>query len=55
MTVAGAPPQPETKALPKHKKNVELGNKDTVYQEKILMEQEDVKSFGDNEEVRINL
>lgn len=39
--------------MPKHKKNAELGTKETAYQEKILMEQEDVQSFKDNEEVAI--
>ena len=40
----------ETKPL--HKKNPEVGEKKVVYASKLIMEQEDALSFGDNEEVR---
>lgn len=50
-TIKGAPPTHE-KAVPKHKKNLELGNKTTVYDSTVYLEQEDAKSFADNEEVR---
>ncbi|KAN0063886.1 glutamate--tRNA ligase [Thecaphora frezii] len=49
-TVAGAPGY-EERAMPKHKKNAELGTKTTVFDSVIYIEQEDAKSFADNEEV----
>ncbi|WOO84936.1 putative glutamate--tRNA ligase, cytoplasmic [Vanrija pseudolonga] len=36
---------------PLHKKNPEVGEKDLVYSSKLFIEQEDAKSFGDNEEI----
>ncbi|KAK6906152.1 glutamate-tRNA ligase [Kwoniella mangroviensis CBS 8507] len=36
---------------PLHKKNPEIGNKKVVYSDKLLIEQEDAVSFGDNEEI----
>jgi glutamyl-tRNA synthetase len=39
----------ETKPL--HKKNADIGEKKLVYASKLIMEQEDALSFGDNEEV----
>lgn len=38
-------------AAPKHKKNLEIGNKTTVYAPKMYIEQVDAASFGPNEEV----
>jgi glutamyl-tRNA synthetase len=40
--------------LPKHKKNPEVGEKMTIYSNKIIIEQDDAASFGDQEEVRHN-
>lgn len=54
VTVTGAPDKEESKLLPKHKKNADLGNKTTVFASEILIEQVDAKSFDDNEEVRSN-
>lgn len=51
-TIAGAPPAHE-KAVPKHKKNLDVGTKTTVYDSTIWMDQEDAQSFGDNEEITI--
>ena len=48
----GAPPTPEVKAMPLHKKNADVGEKQTVYSDTILIEQEDAASFADNEEVK---
>lgn len=36
---------------PLHKKDPKIGEKDMVFSSKLIMEQEDAKSFGDNEEV----
>jgi glutamyl-tRNA synthetase len=36
---------------PLHKKNPDVGEKPMVFSSKLLMEQEDAASFGDNEEV----
>lgn len=36
---------------PLHKKNPEVGNKKQVFSSKLIVEQEDAASFGDNEEV----
>lgn len=41
----------EVLSKPLHKKNPEVGEKKLVYSSKLLMEQEDATSFGDNEEV----
>ena len=51
VTITGGPAGPEVKALPKHKKNAEIGEKQTVYASEILVEQEDALSFDDQEEV----
>lgn len=36
---------------PKHKKNAELGSKNTTFGPLVYLEQEDAQSFDDNEEV----
>lgn len=41
----------EVEDKPLHKKNPEVGEKKLVFSSDLIMEQEDVKSFGDNEEV----
>lgn len=51
VTLNGGPAQDETKELPKHKKNPEIGTKKTVFSSSILVEQEDAASFDENEEV----
>ena len=51
MTVKGGPSNPETKLIPKHKKNADIGSKKTVYSSKIFIEQKDAISFDENEEV----
>jgi glutamyl-tRNA synthetase len=52
VTIKGGPAEVEVKTLPKHKKNPEVGEKQTVYSSSIFVEQEDALSFDDNEEVR---
>jgi glutamyl-tRNA synthetase len=41
----------EVLTKPLHKKSPEVGNKQQVYSSKLIMEQEDAITFGDNEEV----
>jgi glutamyl-tRNA synthetase len=41
----------EVQKKPLHKKNPDVGDKDMVFSSKLIMEQEDALSFGDNEEV----
>ena len=53
MIVNGAPEAPEVKTLPRHKKNPDVGTKKTVFSKTILIEQEDAKSFTENEEVTL--
>ncbi|PWY96980.1 putative GUS1-Glutamyl-tRNA synthetase [Testicularia cyperi] len=50
VNVEGAPSLHE-KEMPKHKKTPELGNKVTVFDSTIYVEQEDARSFGEGEEV----
>lgn len=49
VTLNGSVPI-EVKINPKHKKNPEVGTKETVYGPVILVEQIDALSFGDQEE-----
>lgn len=51
MTLIGGPETPESKTLPKHKKNPEVGEKKTWFTKTISIEQDDAASFEDNEEV----
>lgn len=53
VTIKGGPAEVEVKSLPKHKKNPEVGEKNTVYSSQIYLEQEDALSFDDQEEVRL--
>ncbi|THU84795.1 glutamate-tRNA ligase [Dendrothele bispora CBS 962.96] len=53
VTIKGGPTSPEVKALPKHKKNPDVGEKQTVYTSNILVEQEDAQSFEDQEEITL--
>jgi glutamyl-tRNA synthetase len=53
VELSGGPAAEESKALPRHKKNAELGNKTTFFSSSILIEQADAKSFDDNEEVTL--
>ncbi|PKI85171.1 glutamate--tRNA ligase [Malassezia vespertilionis] len=51
-TIAGAPSTFE-KEMPRHKKNPELGNKVTVFSDKIFLEQSDAVAFEEGEEVTL--
>lgn len=43
----------DVQTKPLHKKDAAIGNKQLVYSSKLIMEQEDAASFGDNEEVSL--
>ena len=43
----------EEKQVLKHKKNPELGNKITLYDPVVYLEQADAQTFGDNEEITL--
>jgi glutamyl-tRNA synthetase len=51
--VIGAPSKPVVEDKPKHKKNPDLGTKQTTFSETILMEQDDVSTFELNEEITL--
>ncbi|KAG7448087.1 glutamate-tRNA ligase [Guyanagaster necrorhizus] len=53
VTIEGGPSASEVKSLPKHKKNLAAGEKKTVYSSNILIDQEDARSFEDQEEVTL--
>ncbi|KAI0807854.1 glutamate-tRNA ligase [Fomes fomentarius] len=53
VTIKGGPAEIEVKSLPKHKKNPEVGEKNTVYSSQIYLEQEDALSFDDQEEITL--
>ncbi|KAF9246406.1 tRNA synthetases class I, catalytic domain-containing protein [Melanogaster broomeanus] len=53
VTITDGPPKLEVKTLPRHKKNPEVGEKQTVYSSTILVEQEDAASFEDQEEITL--
>ena len=54
VTITDGPAEPEVKTLPKHKKNPEVGEKQTVFSAQVFVEQEDALSFEDQEEVRVS-
>lgn len=49
----GTPSTPEGREMPKHKKNPEVGVKTTYFSDVIYVEQEDAKSFAQDEEVSL--
>ncbi|PCH37806.1 glutamate-tRNA ligase [Wolfiporia cocos MD-104 SS10] len=53
VSITGGPAEPEVKTLPRHKKNPEVGEKQTVFASQIYLEQEDALSFDDQEEVTL--
>ncbi|KAF9227790.1 glutamyl-tRNA synthetase, partial [Gyrodon lividus] len=53
VTITDGPVKPEVKTLPRHKKNPEVGEKQTVYSSTILVEQEDAALFEDQEEITL--
>ena len=53
MRLSKGPAAPETKALAKHKKNADIGNKNVVFSSTVLLEQNDAKEIADGEEVTL--
>ncbi|KAF8447835.1 tRNA synthetases class I, catalytic domain-containing protein [Boletus edulis BED1] len=53
VTINGGPAGVEVKTLPLHKKNPDVGEKQTIYSSTILLEQEDAASFEDQEEITL--
>ncbi|KAJ8660549.1 glutamate-tRNA ligase [Lichtheimia ornata] len=51
--VQGAPATPEVKEVLKHKKNPDVGTKKTTYSNKIVVDQEDAKTFEIGEEITL--
>jgi glutamyl-tRNA synthetase len=47
----GGPETPYSKEMPKHKKNPNVGKKQTWFASSIWIEQEDAKTFEEEEEV----
>jgi glutamyl-tRNA synthetase len=53
IKIVDGPATPETKEIPVHKKNLELGNKSTYYSSNILLAHEDAKDLTVGEEVTL--
>ncbi|KAF8346483.1 glutamate-tRNA ligase [Amanita rubescens] len=53
VTIKGGPTAPEVRSVPKHKKNSEVGEKQTVYTSNLIIEQEDAVSFENQEEITL--
>lgn len=51
VTLLNGPEKPYTEDKPKHKKNPEVGLKKVIFSNRVLIDQDDAKSFDDNEEV----
>lgn len=51
VEIEDGPVSPETKKLPKHKKNPDVGEKDVIYYKSILVEREDIEALDTTEEV----
>ncbi|RKP05105.1 tRNA synthetases class I, catalytic domain-containing protein, partial [Thamnocephalis sphaerospora] len=50
-TLADGPAAPEVRAMPKHKKNAAVGEKQTVFGPEVYLTQEDAASFAEGEEI----
>lgn len=53
VIVKGGSEMPYTEKKPKHSKNPELGSKKVVYGKSILIDQDDAKSFTEDEEIAL--
>jgi glutamyl-tRNA synthetase len=51
--IIGGPEKPYTEEKPKHNKNPEVGTKKVTFSSKIILEQEDVKLFKQDEEITL--
>ncbi|KAI9763936.1 MAG: hypothetical protein M1840_008970 [Geoglossum simile] len=52
-TIKGGPTEPYTEDKPRHAKNAGLGTKRVAYSNTILIDQEDAKTFKENEEITL--
>jgi hypothetical protein len=52
LLLDAGPATPYTKSVPRHRKNLELGEKVLTFTNTVYLEQEDAKILKDNEEVR---
>ena len=52
LLLGAGPATPYTKSVPRHRKNLELGEKVLTFTNTVYLEQEDAKILKDNEEVR---
>lgn len=52
-TILGGPEKAYTEDKPKHGKNLEIGTKKVAYSSKIILDQEDVKLFKQDEEITL--
>ena len=52
-TVVGAPEAPRTEDKDLHAKNADVGKKKVVYSKHIIVDQEDARSFGEDEEITL--
>ena len=53
VTISGGPDKPYTESKPKHMKNPDIGMKPVVYSSEILIDQDDAKSFKQDEEITL--
>ncbi|KAI8393800.1 tRNA synthetases class I, catalytic domain-containing protein [Radiomyces spectabilis] len=53
VNIQGAPATPEVKEVPKHKKNLDIGQKKTTYSNHIVFDQEDAVSLEVGEEITL--
>lgn len=53
VTIAGAPTEPVIEKKPKHKKNPDVGVKDVIFYNTVLIDQDDANSLEDNEELTL--
>lgn len=53
VTGSEAPAEPTTKKMPLHKKNADVGEKETTYSSEILIDQADALSFEQDEEITL--
>ncbi len=53
MVLSNGPDAPFKKDIPKHKKNADIGMKQTVFAKTIYLDAEDAAGMTDGEEVRL--
>lgn len=53
VTISGAPEEPKFEKKPKHKKNPDVGEKDVIFYNQVLIDQDDANSLEDGEELTL--